>query len=158
MVELTGSALAVGTFSILYRIPYLVFQIIGGVYADRFDRRRILLFTDMVQGLVTLIFAWLVLTGNVQIWQVYCLAVVFGVAEAFFSPAFSALLPTLVPKEDLVSANALNSVTRQLIGIVGPALGGFLVASVGSGWVTLFDSISFFIGALGVWLIRLPQV
>ena len=158
MVELTGSALAVGTFSILYRIPYLVFQIIGGVYADRFDRRRILLFTDMVQGLVTLIFAWLVLTGNVQIWQVYCLAVVFGVAEAFFSPAFSALLPTLVPKEDLVSANALNSVTRQLIGIVGPALGGFLVASVGSGWVALFDSISFFIGALGVWLIRLPQV
>ena len=158
VVELTGSALAVGTFLILYRIPYLVFQIIGGVYADRFDRRRILLLTDMVQGLVTLIFAWLVLTGNVQLWQVYCLAVVFGVAEAFFSPAFSALLPTLVPKEDLVSANALNSVTRQLIGIVGPALGGFLVASVGSGWVALFDAISFFIGALGVWLIRLPQV
>ena len=158
VVELTGSALAVGTFSILYRIPYLVFQIIGGVYADRFDRRRILLLTDMVQGLVTLIFAWLVLTGNVQLWQVYCLAVVFGVAEAFFSPAFSALLPTLVPKEDLVSANALNSVTRQLISIVGPALGGFLVASVGSGWVALFDAISFFIGALGVWLIRLPQV
>jgi len=160
VVELTGSALGVGLFLILYQIPYLVFQIIGGVCADRFDRRRILLLTDMVQGLVTLIFAWLVLTGKIQLWQVYCLAVVFGAAAAFFSPAFSALLPALVPKEDLVSANALNSATRQLNSIVGPALGGFLVAlpQVGSGWVALFNAISFFIGAVGVWLIRLPQV
>jgi len=158
VVELTGSALAVGTMMILTQVPRLVLQAVGGVIVDRYDRRKIMLLADLLRAMVVFIFASLVLAQVVELWHVYILAVIFGLVGAFFLPAQTAVIPLLVGKDELITANSLNSMTLQANNIIGPALGGVLISlpGVGVGGVSLFNALSFATGALGIWLIRLP--
>lgn len=159
VVELTGSSLAVGTMMIASQVPRLALQAFGGVIVDRVDRRRIMLSADILRGATVFLFAILVITGTVQLWHVYILAAMFGLVGAFFGPAQTALIPTIVGQGELVSATALNSLTFQANNIIGPALGGLLIslARVGVGGVSLLNALSFLVGALGIWLISVPR-
>ena len=101
VLQLTGSALAMGTTLILTQIPRLAFQLIGGVSVDRYDRQKLMLLSDVIRGIVVLAFAILVATNRVQMIHVYLLSIVFGIVGAFFYPAQAALTPNLVPPDRL---------------------------------------------------------
>ena len=158
VLQLTGSALAMGTTVILSQLPRLAFQLIGGVSVDRYDRRALMLISDAIRGIVMFIFALLVATNQIQLTHIYILSVIFGIVGAFFLPAMYALVPNLVTKESLVPANSLMSLTQQASQIIGPALGGVLIAvpAFGIAGVSVLNALSFGVGVIGVLMMRLP--
>ncbi|MDW8031793.1 MAG: MFS transporter [Candidatus Bipolaricaulota bacterium] len=157
VVELTGSATAVGGLLIASQVPALACQLVSGVIVDRYDRRWIAFWTDLIRGILIAGLGFAILAGRLELWQLYVLAVALGVAGAFFGPAIRAFLPSLVPAEQLVAANGLWTAAREFMEILGPVAGGFLLAAVGAGGVSILNALSFGAGALGLWLVRLAS-
>ena len=150
VLEKTGSAVAMGTVLILSQIPLLLFLLIGGVVVDRLPRIRIMFISDILSGLVitfVAVFSWLDL---LQIWHIYLASMIFGFVEAFFFPAYQAVIPQITPPEVLTSANSLNGLSQRVTGIIGPAIGAALVAAGGTSITFGLDAFSFFISALVV--------
>ena len=147
ILEKTGSAAAMGALAIFGLVPMLLFLLIGGVVVDRLPRFRIMLACDLVNTLVVGLVAVLAYTDQLQLWHVYAVSVVFGLAEAFFFPAYTASVPQVVPPEELPSANSLTSLSWQLSGVIGPTIGAILVAAGGTSLAFGLDSASFLIGA-----------
>ena len=148
VLEETGSAVAMGTVLIFSQIPLLLFLLIGGVVVDRLPRVRIMFASDVLSGLVitfVAIFSWLNL---LEIWHIYIASILFGFVEAFFFPAYQAVIPGITPPELLTSANSLNGLSQRVTGIVGPAIGAALVAAGGTSVTFALDALSFFISAL----------
>ena len=148
VLEKTGSAVAMGTVLVFSQIPMLIFLLIGGVVVDRLPRLRVMFVSDILSGLVILfvaVFSWFDL---LQIWHIYIASMIFGFVEAFFFPAYQAVIPQLTPPEVLTSANALSGLSLRLTGIVGPALGAALVAAGGTSVTFGLDALSFFMSAL----------
>jgi DHA3 family tetracycline resistance protein-like MFS transporter len=147
VLEETGSAKAMSTVFIVSFLPMLLFLLIGGVAVDRLPRFRILLASDLVNGAVVAVVAVLAATGALEVWHVYIASAAFGLAEAFFYPAYSASVPQVVPPESLPSANSLTGLSWQITGVIGPALGAALVSTGGTPAAFGFNSLSFFISA-----------
>lgn len=150
VLEKTGSAVAMGTVLVFSQIPLLLFLLIGGVVVDRLPRIRIMFVSDILSGLViafVAVFSWLEL---LQIWHIYIASMLFGFVEAFFFPAYQAVIPQITPPELLTSANSLSGLSQRVTGIIGPALGAALVASGGTSLTFGLDALSFFISALCV--------
>jgi MFS family permease len=147
ILEKTGSAAAMGALAIFSLIPMLLFILVGGVVVDRLPRFRIMLACDVVNTLVVGLVAALAFTDQLQLWHVYAASVVFGLAEAFFFPAYTASVPQIVPVEELPSANSLTSLSWQLSGVIGPTIGAIIVAAGGTSLAFGLDSASFLIGA-----------
>lgn len=147
VLEKTGSATAMGTVLVVSSVPMLAFLLVGGVAVDRLPRFRVLLASDLVNGSVVGVVALLAAADRLEVWHVYLAGALFGLSEAFFYPAYSASIPQIVPPESLPSANALTSLSYQLTGIVGPAIGATLVALGGTPTAFGLDSLSFFIAA-----------
>ncbi len=150
VLEKTGSAVAMGTVLIFSQIPLLLFLLIGGVVVDRLPRIRIMFSSDLLSGLVitfVAVFAWLDL---LQIWHIFIASMIFGFVEAFFFPAYQAVIPQITPSELLTSANSLNGLSLRVTGIIGPALGAALVAAGGTAITFGLDALSFFISAFCV--------
>ena len=150
VLEKTGSATAMGTVLVLTQIPLLIFLLVGGIVVDRFPRIRIMFMSDVLSGAVVTfiaVFAWLNL---LQIWHIYIASLIFGFVEAFFFPAYQAVIPQITPPDMLTSANSLNGLSGRVTGIVGPILGAGLVAAGGTSLAFAFDALSFFISALCV--------
>lgn len=144
---LTGSAAAMGATLVAQTIPLVLLMLVGGVVADRLPRRLTLLWSDGGRAVVTLIVATLGLTGRLQFWHLIVLSALFGLAEAFFRPAIQSIPPELVPIEDLPSANALSSLTRNVTTLVGPAIGAALVTLVSPAGAFVFDGATFIVSA-----------
>jgi predicted MFS family arabinose efflux permease len=158
--RLSHSAFLLALDQFLGGIPIFLFSLIGGVVADRFERRRILLGSQWVQmasaGLLTI----LVFTGRVHVWHILCLSFVSGFAQAFGGPAYQALIPTLVEKEDMPNAIALNSIQFNVAVMVGPALAGQALAKLGEMWCFGLNAVSFLAPIISLSLITarfLPQ-
>ena len=143
----TGSAAAMGSVYIVSFAPMLVFLLIGGVVADRLPRLRVMFWADLARGIITLLLTMLAFGGALEVWHVLIASTAFGLAEAFFEPAFVASIPSLTPGELLPSANAMESLSRQLQAIVGPTLGALIVAAGGIRFAFALNALSFFIGA-----------
>jgi MFS family permease len=148
------SAGALGLVLAARYVPMAGFLLIGGVVADRLPRRRLLLSSDLVRALSQGALALLLFSGHAQLWQIVVLQVIYGTAEAFFSPGRTGLVPQLVKPEHLQPANALLSMTFDLSLIIGPAIGGVLVAAMGSGGAVAADAASFALSALLIAQIR----
>ncbi len=133
IVTLTGSSSAfyLGLDSFAGEAPILLFTMIGGVVADRRDRRHMMLMSQNIQMIVAFILAALVFTNVVQVWMVISLSFVAGIAQAFGGPAYQSLIPTLVGKEHLPNAVALNSIQFNLARVIGPVVAGVALASFG---------------------------
>jgi MFS family permease len=133
IVTMTGSSSAfyLGLDSFAGEVPILLFTLIGGVVADRRDRRHMMLVSQATQMCVAIMLAVLVFTGLIQIWMVLTLSFVAGCAQAFGGPAYQSLIPTLVGKEDLPNAVALNSIQFNLARVIGPIVAGVTLASLG---------------------------
>ena len=127
----TSSAFYLGLDSFAGEVPILLFTLIGGVVADRRDRRHMMLVSQGVQMAVAILLAGLVFTEMIQIWMVLTLSFLSGCAQAFGGPAYQSLIPTLVGKEDLPNAVALNSIQFNLARVIGPIVAGVTLASFG---------------------------
>jgi len=147
------SALSAVTFVVI--ASQTATLLLGGWAADRFDRRRVLLATDLVRGAATGTMGALSVTGTLELWHIWVLVGVHGVANGFFNPASTAFVPHLVPAEDLPEANALLAAGRPVMRtLAGPAVGGVLVAVAGPGLSFLLDAATFAFSAAMLALIR----
>ena len=143
VLEITKSPFLLGLDAFLGDIPIFLFSLVGGVIADRMDRRRLLLMSQVVQMISALTLAFLIATHRIQIWHILLSSFVVGTAQSFGGPAYSALVPSLVHKEDLPNAIALNSIQFNLARVIGPVLGGFALKYAGSAWCFGLNSLSF---------------
>lgn len=145
IVTLTGSASAfyLGLDSFAGEAPILLFTLIGGVVADRRDRRQMMLTSQVVQMIVAFVLAALVYFGTIQIWLIVLLSFISGCGQAFGGPAYQSLIPTLVGKEHLPNAVALNSIQYNLARVIGPVIAGIALAQFGMIACFLLDGISF---------------
>jgi len=133
-------------------VPQLLALLGSGILSDRVDRRRILLGADVVRFVAVLIVAVLVMSGQTQMWQLAVLSVIYGLGAGVAAPAFDAIIPDLVPDEDLQQANALDQFLRPaMLRLGGPALGGVLIAVHGAGTAFLVDAMTFLVSAVCVW-------
>ena len=148
VLEKTGSATAMSTIFIFASAPMLVFLLVGGVAVDRYPRARVMLLSDILRGLLIGIVAVLAFTHRLEVWHVYLVSLLFGIVGAFFGPAYRAIVPEIVPRELLPSANGLTTLSLQLAEIVGPALGALVVSTSGSPTAFTLDCLSFVISAL----------
>jgi predicted MFS family arabinose efflux permease len=158
--RLSHSAFLLALDQFLGGIPIFLFSLIGGVVADRVERRRILLSSQYVQMASAALLTVLVATGTVHVWHILCLSVVSGFAQAFGGPAYQALIPTLVEKEDMPNAIALNSIQFNVAVMVGPALAGQALAKLGETWCFGLNALSFLAPIISLSLITarfLPQ-
>jgi predicted MFS family arabinose efflux permease len=141
--EISGSAFYLGLDAFLGEIPIILFSLVGGVFADRTSRRRLLLISQFVQMGCAFLLAILVAFGMRQIWPILCLSFVVGTAQSFGGPAYSALIPTLVEPEDLPNAIALNSIQFNLARVIGPVLGGLALKQLGATWCFALNGVSY---------------
>ena len=152
--QLTKSSVFLGLDTFFAQIPIFLLSLFGGVFADRKSRRGLLIASQVIQLVSALVLAALVGTHVVRIWHILCLSLVTGIAQSFGGPAYSALVPTLVDKEDLQNAIALNSIQFNLARVVGPALGGLALVKVGATWCFLLNGISFLAVIASLLMIR----
>ena len=141
--RLSHSAFYLALDQFLGGIPIFVFSLLGGVVADRVERRKILLASQYIQMGSAALLTVLVATGAVHVWHILCLSFVSGFAQAFGGPAYSALIPTLVDREDMPNAIALNSIQFNMAVTIGPALAGLALARLGEKWCFGLNAISF---------------
>src|SRR5664280_1838573 len=144
VLTMTGSASWLGFTAFLQETPFLLFSLFGGVLADRRDRRRILLLSQVVQLSTAFLLAGLIFTNHIQVWMILVLAVVVGFAQSFGGPAYQALVPTLVDREDLPNAVALNSIQFNLARVIGPVLAGIAFYKLGAAACFGLNGLSFF--------------
>ena len=148
VLEKTGSATAMSTIFIFASAPMVVFLLIGGVAGDRYPRARVMLLSDVLRGLLIGIVAVLAFTHRLEVWHIYLVSLLFGIAGAFFGPAYRAIVPEILPRELLPSANGLMAMSLQLADIAGPALGALVVSKSGSPTAFTIDCLSFVISVL----------
>ena len=141
--RLSHSAFLLALDQFLGGIPIFLFSLIGGVVADRTERRKILLVSQYVQMASAGVLTLLVTFGMVHVWHILCLSFVSGLAQAFGGPAYQALIPTLVDREDMPNAIALNSIQFNMAVTIGPALAGQTLAHFGEKWCFGLNAISF---------------
>jgi predicted MFS family arabinose efflux permease len=151
--RLSHSAFLLALDQFLGGIPIFLFSLIGGVVADRVERRRILLGSQYVQLATAGTLAILVATGTVHIWHILCLSFVSGFAQAFGGPAYQALIPTLVKREDMPNAIALNSIQFNTAVTIGPALAGQALSRLGETWCFGLNAASFIAPIIALLLI-----
>jgi MFS family permease len=152
--RLTGSGLKLGAVGFASQIPVFLFAPLGGIAADRYDRRRIVIATQTAAMLLAFVLAGLTLSGRIQVWHVFVLASVLGVVNAFDVPARQSFLVDMVGKEDLMNAIALNSSMFNGARVIGPAVAGILVAKLGEGWCFFANGVSYIAVIIGLLLMK----
>ena len=157
VLEVSGSATALGTVLAAYSIPMVVFLLAGGVLADRFGRTLVIQATNVVSGLSQLAMAALVLSGAGEIWQLAALAALNGTATAAGMPALAGVLPQLVPRDQLKAANLVLAVPENALMVLGPAVSGVLVVVVGPGWALAVDGATYLLATLALTRVRIPR-
>jgi MFS family permease len=153
--RLTGSAVLLGVVGFCGQIPVFLLAPIGGAVADRFNRHRILVATQTAAMLLASVLAILTLTQRVEVWQLFTLAASLGVVNAFDIPARQAFVVDMVGREDLINAIALNSSMFNGARIVGPAIAGILVATIGEGWCFFSNAVSYIAVITGLLLMKI---
>jgi MFS family permease len=143
LVPSERKALALGIVGLVRFVPIVIFSIISGVVADASDRRKLMLLTQTGSAIVAVGLAVLAFSGNTSVLPVYALAGLSSAVGAFDLPARQSLVPSLVPREDLPNAISLNTIMQQTSQVLGPALGGIVIASSSVGWAYVFNAVSF---------------
>ncbi len=152
--RLTDSSLLLGSVGFASQFPVFIFAPIGGIFADRFNRHRVVIGTQIASMILALILAGLTLTHVIQVWQIFVLAALLGVVNAFDIPARQSFLVDMVGKEDLMNAIALNSSMFNGARIIGPAIAGILVAKIGEGWCFFANGVSYIAVIVGLLMMR----
>src|SRR5271170_2905926 len=152
--RITGSSLKLGSVGFASQFPVFLVAPLGGIVADRHNRQRVVIGTQIASMILALILALLTLTGRVQVWHIFVLAALLGVVNAFDIPGRQAFLVDMVGKEDLMNAIALNSSMFNGARIIGPAIAGILVSKIGEGWCFAANAISYIAVIAGLLLMN----
>src|ERR1700733_4204525 len=155
--RLTGSAALLGLVSFTGQIPIFLLSPIAGYAADRLNRHRVVVATQSASMVLALVLAALTLTDRIRIWELFVLACLLGVVNAFDIPARQSFLVEMVGREDLMNAIALNSSMFNGARIIGPAIAGILVAKIGEGWCFFANGISYIAVIVGLLMMRMPH-
>jgi predicted MFS family arabinose efflux permease len=153
----TGSASYVALITLAQLGPLLVLSMAGGAIADRFDRRTVLIAVSIEQLVFSLAIAALVTTPSPNIAVLLALVLAIGIGQAIYAPAYSALIPTLVDREDMAGAISLNSANMNLSRVIGPAIGGVLFAKIGASWVFAGNAVTYLFIIAALVGVRLPR-
>ena len=156
VAELTDSFLAVGLIGLAELLPLIFFGLYGGSLADRMNRRTLVVVGEVAAGVLVLVLAVNALLPSPQIWLIYVVAMIFAAVDGLQRPSLDAMLPRLVPQEQLSAASALNSLRMNSAALAGPAVGGLIISVWGVAAAYAFDALSFVL-AIAVFL-RLPSV
>lgn len=148
ITQRTGSPTDLGLVLGAQTLPLVTLLLLGGVWADRLPRHRIMVATDLTRAALHTVVAILIFAGTIQIWQLIVIEALFGAAQAFFQPAYSGLLPQTVPEELIQDARALTESTANLAFLIGPALATALVLGIGAGEAFAFDAATFVLSAV----------
>src|SRR5215471_15482977 len=148
VLELTGSNLAVGGVLAAASVPRAVLMLLGGAVSDRFSPRTSMLVGGLTRAVVMGILAVLALTHTVQLWQLFVGSFLIGIIAAFYLPASTSMLPRIVPSEQLEAGNAFMTLSRFGAMVLGPALGGVLVAALGAGAALAADAAGYAVAGL----------
>lgn len=143
VLQLTNSPFLLGLDSFLGSIPIVLFSLVGGVFADRTERQKLLLGSQFIQMACAFLLAGLFAAGLKHVWPILTLSFIVGTAQSFGGPAYSALIPTLVKTEDLPNAIALNSIQFNVARVLGPTVGGVALAFLGAAWCFGLNGVSF---------------
>ncbi|WP_303659573.1 MFS transporter [Streptantibioticus silvisoli] len=154
VLSITGSSTAVGVTTALQFLPMLLFGLYGGVIADRYPKRALLMVTQAAMGLLGLALAVLTLSGHVHVWHVYLIAFLLGVVTVVDNPTRQSFVVEMVGPRDVRNAVSLNSANFQTARLVGPAVAGVLITAVGSGWAFLINGLSFTAPLIGLLMMR----
>lgn len=155
--SMTKSALLLGSVGFASQIPVFLVAPFGGITADRTNRQRLVIATQICSMILAGILALLTLTGRIQVWHIFLLAGLLGVVNAFDIPGRQAFLVDMVGKEDLMNAIALNSSMFNGARVIGPAVAGILVARIGEGWCFAANSLSYIAVIVGLLLMRVQS-
>jgi len=155
--RLTGSSLQLGAVGFASQIPVFLVAPLGGIAADRLNRQRVVIGTQVASMILAFILAALTLSHTVQVWHVFVLASLLGVVNAVDIPARQSFLVDMVGKEDLMNAIALNSSMFNGARIIGPAIAGILVAKIGEGWCFFANAVSYIAVIIGLVMMRVPR-
>ncbi len=142
-----GSATDVGIVLAAATFPLVAFLLIGGVWADRLPRHRVMIVTDLIRFGLHALLAALIFAGTVEIWHLVVIEALFGTAEAFFRPAYTGLVPQTVPDAMIQDAKAAGSTVETVAEFAGPALATALVLGLGAGWAFALDALTFLVSA-----------
>ncbi|MGZ5415598.1 MAG: MFS transporter [Nocardioides sp.] len=156
VLDLTDSASALGQVLAARTVPMVLFLLFGGVIADRFPRTLVLQLSNLLAALTQGMVAYLIITGQADLWMIIVLEVANGTVSAVSFPAMASMVPQLVPRAQLQSANALLSLSRGGLTIIGPTIGALLVVTVGSGWALAVDALTWLVAAVLLMPMRIP--
>ena len=156
ILGVTGSATDLGLVLAARTVALVLFLLVGGVWADRIPRQRLMMASDLGRATTQGVLGALLISGHAELWHFFVLETSNGAATAFFRPAEVGLTPKTVTRERLQQANALLSLTHSSAGILGPAVAGVLVATLGAGWALSLDAATFVISAFFLTRIKLP--
>src|SRR5437763_10450663 len=154
--RLTGSSLLLGSVGFASQIPVFLVAPLGGIVADRFNRQRVVIGTQISSLALAFILAVLTLTRTVQVWHIFVLAALLGIVNAFDIPGRQSFLVDMVGKEDLINAIALNSSMFNGARVIGPAIAGILLIKIGEGGCFLANGISYIAVIIGFLMMREP--
>lgn len=153
--DLSNAPTALSVVGVAWTAPQIAFLLLGGIVSDRFDRRKVMIVADVVRGLAIAAIGAFSVAGALELWHLFLLVAIYGAGEALFVPAFSAIVPDLVPEHLLVEANSLDMLVRPLTArLLGPVLGGVAIAALGPGGAFLFDAGTFVVSALAIAAVR----
>jgi MFS family permease len=154
--ELSNAPTALGIVGVAWTLPTVLFVLVGGAFSDRFDRRTLMLVSDLVRAAAIGSIGVLSVTGALELWMVLILVAIYGAGDALFVPAFQSIVPDLVAAEHLMQANSIDMLMRPLaMQLVGPAIGGLAIAVVGTGAAFLLDAGTFLVSAS--FLLMIPR-
>jgi MFS family permease len=154
VLKLSNSPFLLGLDAFLGGLPIFLFSLVGGVIADRIDRRKVLLGSQYVQMGCAFLLTALIAFHLVHVWMILCLSFISGLAQAFGGPAYQALIPMLVDKEDMPNAIALQSIQFNVARVIGPALGGLALYQLGELWCFGLNGISFLAPIISLTIIK----
>jgi MFS family permease len=152
--RLTGSSLLLGSVTFAGQFPVFLASPLGGIVADRYNRHRVVIATQTASMILAFVFAALTLTHRITVSEIFVLAMLRGIVNAFDIPGRQAFLVEMVGKEDLINAIALNSSMFNGARIIGPAIAGIVVAKIGEGWCFFSDAVSYIAVIVGLMMMR----
>jgi MFS family permease len=156
VLDLRNSGIDVGIVLAAFAVPMVLFTLIGGVWADRLRREWVMIASDLIRFVTMAVIAALLLSHHAQVWSLALLGFVYGCGDAFFFPAYTALIQQIVPRDRLQEANALRGVADGFGWFVGPAVSGILVALIGAGGTLGLDAVTFLVSAAYLLTLRVP--
>ncbi|MBI9046633.1 MAG: MFS transporter [Anaerolineaceae bacterium] len=151
--ELTGSTTAMASMAIAIALPRLIFGLLSGVYIDRLDRKKIMIISDLLRAIFVL--GFIVVDSPEEIWILYVIGFIQGSVGTFFTPARSAILPSLIPRKGLLAANSISQTVMIISNLIGTGIAGVLIGILsGYQWIFLIDAITFMLSMLFILRIR----